>query len=155
MLQQQYSIPHHLCLPSRYGKTSIMFILVTFNMCISFCSADYQPLKFTENLLNNATLVYNSTDSILLTCTVPLSTKPTELYWIFNNKKLTSDVVKRVHVPSVIHKDTGYELQLIITSPIPMKDAGTYTCVAENEWERIERHTNIKFDVSHGKHAKN
>ena len=112
---------------------------------------DYQLLMFTDNLPNNVTLVYNDTNSILLTCTVPQS-KHTELYWIHNNKILTSDIVKRVHIPEVIHKDTQYELQLQITSPIPKMDAGTYTCVAKNEWETIERQFNIKFNIKNGKY---
>ena len=120
-------------------------------MCI-FAFTDYHSLSFTENLPDNVTLVFNNTNSILLTCTVPSLTKHTKLYWVFNNETLASDVVKRVHIPTVIKTDSGYQLQLIITSPIPKKDAGTYTCVAANEWEKIERHFNINFDIKTGKY---
>ena len=120
---------------------------------ILFSFADYQPLKFTGGFPNNLTLVYNSIDRmILLTCKVPLSTGPTKLYWMFNNEQLTSDVVKRVDVPAIIEDSVEYQLQLIIRYPIPMMDTGTYTCVAENEWEKIERYINVRFDIPHGKH---
>ena len=102
-------------------------------------------------MVDNATLLYNNTDPILVTCTVPLSMTTTKLYWMLNNEVITTDLVKRVNVPNVIHKDSELELQLIISSPIPRIDNGIYTCVAENEWERIERRTSIKFDISNGK----
>lgn len=116
------------------------------------CFTDYHSLRFTEDLSNNVTLVFRDTNSKLLTCTVPSSAKHTELYWIFNNETLTSDIVKRIHVPNVIDKGSEYELQLIITSPIPKMDTGTYTCIAKNEWEKIERDYNVKFDIKTGKH---
>ena len=83
-----------------------------------------------------------------------MSTATTKLYWMLNNEVLNTDLVKRVNVPNMIHKQSELELQLIITSPIPTMDTGVYTCVAENEWERIERHTSIRFDISDGKHLK-
>ena len=110
-------------------------------------------MTFTENLPNNVTLVYNDTNSKLLTCTI-LQSNRTALYWIRNNEILTSDVVHRLHVPEVIHKGSQYQLQLIFNSPKPKIDAGTYTCVAKNEWETIERHFNIKFNIKNGKYDK-
>ena len=140
--------------------TSILKVCYNSFVIKSNCSysnylfADYQPLRFTDNLPNNTTLLYNNTDPILLTCTVPLSMATTKLYWMLNNEVLNTDLVKRVNVPNVIHKQSEMELQLLITSPIPSVDTGVYTCVAENEWERIERHTSIRFDISNGKHLK-
>ena len=141
---------------SRYPMSTLKVIysntFFKFNIYILFWFTDYHLLRFTENLPNNATLVFNNTNGILLTCTVPSMIKHTKLYWIFNNEIMASDVVKRVHVPTVIHTESGYELQLLITSPIPKMDAGTYTCVAENKWEKIERHYNIKFNIKTGKY---
>lgn len=83
----------------------------------------------------------------MLTCTVPSSTKPTKFYWLFNGRELTSDITKRVYIPEVVHKESEFQLQLQLNPPVPQLDTGTYTCIAEYECGKIERHFNIRFNI--------
>ena len=70
---------------------------------------------------------------------------------------MTNKYIKRINVPNVIvhnNSETEYEIQLQIISPIPDVDSGTYCCVAENEWEKIESHFIVSFNIKIGKHSK-
>jgi len=68
------------------------------------------------------------------------------MQWSLNNRKLESDVVRRLNIVEQF-EELSYELQLQFNPPNPNQDAGKYTFTAENEWEKIEKDVNITFDI--------